>query len=138
VNDQRLSFKARGILIWLLDKPDDWVTSAERIESQGMEGRKAIRSALKELEAFGYLARIKYRDQLHRWQTEWTVYENPRSEPPTPLCRREGADGKGSVLLETQTDTETPNEEEDLSAGSFSAPTPELFDQMRSLLKRVK
>jgi hypothetical protein len=133
-----LSFKARGILIWLLDKPDDWVTSAERIESQGIEGREAVRSALKELEAFGYLVRIKYRDQLGVWRTEWTVYENPSSQPSTGNRRRVAVDGKPSVLLETETETETPNEEEGFSTGSFSAPGPELIEQMRGLLKRVK
>jgi hypothetical protein len=138
INDVRLSFKARGILIWLLDKPDDWVTSADRIESQGIEGREAVRSALKELEVFGYLVRIKYRDQLGVWRTEWTVYENPRSEPHTGNRQRKAVDGNPSVLIKTETNTETADEEELISTGSFSAPPPELIAQMRGLLKRVK
>ena len=79
LNDSRLSFKARGILAWLLDKPDDWETTAERIETQGTEGREAIRSALKELEQYGYLRRQKFKDSDNKWRSEWTVYEKSSS-----------------------------------------------------------
>lgn len=77
LNDRRLSFRARGILAYLLDKPDDWQTSAEGIASAGSEGREAVRTALNELEAAGYLARKKWRNQ-GRWMSEWTVYEKPK------------------------------------------------------------
>lgn len=77
VNDRVLSFKARGILVWLLDKPDDWETTAERIEQQGKEGREAIRSGLKELEERGYLVRRKWRASNGQWQYEWLVTESP-------------------------------------------------------------
>lgn len=77
VNDRLLSFKARGILVWLLDKPDDWETTAERIETQGKEGREAIRSGLKELEERKYLQRRRWRDTNGQWRYEWLVTESP-------------------------------------------------------------
>lgn len=76
INDTRLSFRARGVLAWLLDKPDNWKTNAEAISKSGKEGRDAIRAALAELQDCGYLKRPVWREQ-GKWQTEWTVFERP-------------------------------------------------------------
>lgn len=59
INDARLSFRARGVLVWLLAKPDDWTTSAEALASQATEGRDAVRSAMRELANAGYIIRDK-------------------------------------------------------------------------------
>lgn len=76
--DDRLSFKARGIMLWLLSKPDDWRCTASEIASAGKEGRDAVRAALGELEACGYLIRVKVQDKdTGRWSTETIVRESP-------------------------------------------------------------
>jgi hypothetical protein len=78
VNDDRLSFRARGVLQWLLDKPDDWKADAEDIAEHGTEGRDAIRTCLRELEALGYLVRRRWRDPgTGRWVTEHVLFEHP-------------------------------------------------------------
>lgn len=77
VNDVRLSYRARGVLCWLLDKPDDWSADSESIAAQGKEGRDAVRTALKELERIGYLRRAKRQTDAGLWVTEWTVFERP-------------------------------------------------------------
>jgi len=56
VQDQRLSFRARGILAYLLSKPDGWVVSMKDIQNNGLEGRDAIRKCMKELKENGYAA----------------------------------------------------------------------------------
>jgi Helix-turn-helix domain len=107
VNDKRLSFKARGILVWLLDKPDDWETTAKRIEDEASEGREAVAKALKELETCGYLVRRNYQDEQRKWRCDWTVYEYPQVKPYTAFRKRETVDGKPYALLKTETDTDT-------------------------------
>lgn len=77
INDEVLSFRARGVLVWLLDKPDDWRADAASIANAGKEGRDAIRAALAELEAAGYLVRRKHRTEGGNWATEHTLYEHP-------------------------------------------------------------
>lgn len=78
VNDDRLSFRARGLLFWLLDKPDDWHTSSDAISRESKEGRDAIRTALRELEECGYLVRVKAQDpDSGHWTTTTLVYEQP-------------------------------------------------------------
>lgn len=87
VNDADLSYRARGVLLWLLDKPDDWHTDSSAIArastGERNEGRDAIRAALKELEACGYLTRERKRDKFGRWTTEVFVLERPAPENPS-------------------------------------------------------
>lgn len=77
INDDRLSFRARGVLVYLLDKPDDWRTDSESIARAGCEGRDAVRAALAELELCGYLRRSKTQDAAGLWSTEIVIFERP-------------------------------------------------------------
>jgi hypothetical protein len=76
VNDPKLSYRALGVLTWLLEKPDNWTVRSENIAAAKKEGRDAIRTALRELEAAGYLVRNKYRDQAGVWRSEAVIYES--------------------------------------------------------------
>lgn len=125
LNDSRLSFRARGVLAWLLDKPDNWTTNSDAIAAAGKEGRDAIRVALRELEGCGYLKRERVRGDRGRWFTETLIYERPPDgtdatgtdfqAPENPP--REGATGTGPPTPDFQasfpsstlrTKTETP------------------------------
>lgn len=78
IRDVRLSYKARGILTYLLSMPDNWRTSAEELARKAPDGRDAIRAGLRELETFGYLRRETLRDDRGRWKTVTTVYDRPK------------------------------------------------------------
>lgn len=54
INDKRLSFKARGLLIYLLSKPQHWQVSSKQLAGASPQGITAIRSAMKELVTCGY------------------------------------------------------------------------------------
>ena len=47
VNDSRLSFKALGLLSWLLSRPKDWDYTVSGIQAVRQEGKDAITSALR-------------------------------------------------------------------------------------------
>lgn len=78
--DQRLSYTARGVLVEILSRPDGWETTADRLVQQARqyrgekhgEGRRAIRAAFVELEAAGYMHRVRTRGERGRYTT--TVY----------------------------------------------------------------
>jgi hypothetical protein len=88
IRDQRLSWRARGILIFLLSQPDNWKTTSAYLCSIGQEGRDSVRLAMTELEKHGYLARRKHQDERGRWTTATYVYDRPQNpqelSPPKP------------------------------------------------------
>jgi hypothetical protein len=78
LRDATLSWRARGLLAYLLSLPTDWEVSFTHLEKQASEGRTALRSALGELEAGGYVRRQRLNtdDGQFRWVT--FVYERPQ------------------------------------------------------------
>lgn len=83
MRDDRLSFRARGILAMVLtnsDGFDDTFPSTSLwIASKGREGRDAVRKALNELEACGYRKHIKRRNEAGQWTTETHWYDTPQN-----------------------------------------------------------
>lgn len=77
LQDKRISFRARGVLGYLLSLPDGWEASAERIARDTTEGRDAVATALKELESVGYLARRKYQTTGGTWAWAWLYSDTP-------------------------------------------------------------
>ena len=57
LTDTRLSWKARGLLAYLLSKPDNWTVIVASLVKEAPDGRAAVLTALGELEANGYLIR---------------------------------------------------------------------------------
>ena len=58
-----LSWKAKGILTYILTLPDDWVININEIMTHATEGEKAFRSGWKELKDAGYVNRYPVRDK---------------------------------------------------------------------------
>lgn len=104
LNDERLSWRARGIAAYLLSKPDDWRINAAHLHRVGREGRDAVRAALKELEDLGYLRRLKEQGEGGKWSSYLVLYEEPQDAEPTPGKPTPGNPtvGKPGVLLNTE------------------------------------
>ena len=78
-----MSMKATCLLMKMLGKPDNWDYTINGMKTFCVEGRDAIRSALKELEKFGFLERRKVRDSRGRYtDIEYIIYEEPISRSP--------------------------------------------------------
>ena len=80
LEDERLSFKAKGILSYLLSKPDNWKVIVRDIVEHGKDGKSAVYAGLKELREAGYYEKKPIRNEegsrIVRWES--TVYEVPR------------------------------------------------------------
>jgi len=136
VNDSRLSYRARGVLVYLLDKPDDWTADADSIAKEGKEGRDAIRAALKELTAAGYLIRKQYRTEGGTWATEQTLYEQPQDmdgdgvEDPTVAGNQRRSTSDGQPATDSQAlieELKTSTENEEASASPDGSAVVSLF-----------
>jgi DNA-binding MarR family transcriptional regulator len=77
LNDERLSWTARGVLAYLLSKPTDWGILMSDLEAKSTQGRLAVRSAIKELEDLGYVKRRQYQDEHGRFKIETEVFWYP-------------------------------------------------------------
>lgn len=85
LNDERLSFRARGVLAWLLSKPPEWTADSVAISGHGTEGRDAVRAAMKELETCGYLRREKQHLENGQFVSVSWVYEAPAPGNPASV-----------------------------------------------------
>jgi hypothetical protein len=79
LRDPYLSYRARGVLAYVLSMPDNWRTSADTLARQGLEGRDAIRASINELIRAGYARRVKAQDERGRYTTELHFYDTPKS-----------------------------------------------------------
>lgn len=80
VRDERLTWQARGILVFLLSMHSDWRVIGNWIALQSPNGKTAVMKALKELERFGYLERKRFQDEKGRWRSDSIIFE--RSQKP--------------------------------------------------------
>lgn len=99
LRDPRLSFKARGILAWLASHQDGYGCSVAAIVSDSdSDGKAAVRSALDELEAAGYLTRERVRDPEtgRLGPSDYIVTDCPMSENLT-VALTSGNDASSQV-----------------------------------------
>jgi hypothetical protein len=80
LRDSRLTFKARGLLAMLLSHSEGWSLSMAAIAEQNQEGKDAIRSAIAELQEFGYLSRSQVNDNGRFGEAVW-VTQDPTATP---------------------------------------------------------
>lgn len=80
-----LSWKAKGILTYILTLPDDWKINLNEITTHAMDGEKSFRSGWKELEAAGYIKRYPVRNgqRISHWET--IIRESVDIEPSAEL-----------------------------------------------------
>ena len=77
--DKTLSLKGRGLLVTLMSLPDNWKYSERGLQAIiPTDGQTSIRSAVKELEALGYLHRSRERLPDGSWgDAIWEIREIP-------------------------------------------------------------
>ena len=81
IENADLSWKAKGILAYLMSKPPNWEIRMTDLVKHATEGRHAVRSGIKELEEQGYVVRYREHDE-ETGHFVWVhfVYETPAPE----------------------------------------------------------
>lgn len=131
LQDETLSWKAKGILSYLLSKPDNWQVYIAHLKNQSTDGRDATASGIRELINAGYLSRDYTRNEAGQMtgrsyvvyessfeqkavnkganpKTENPLLDNPTLDNPTLL----NTDVK-QILKKTTTDVQPPPERVD-------------------------
>lgn len=78
LKDNRLSFKAKGLLSYMLSLPDDWIFYESEIVNHATDGKQSVRTGMKELEKFGYLVKEQKRNSKGKFaKIDWVVSDEP-------------------------------------------------------------
>ena len=101
LRDKNLSYKAKGLLSFMLSLPEDWDYSINGLVSISKEGVKAIRNILQELQRYGYLVIEKKQNEIGQFEYEYLIYEQPDTQ--------KGDMDLGDVEKDTQINTNEIN-----------------------------
>lgn len=81
--EKDMSLKAKGLLSLILSLPEEWDYTLAGLAMLSKDGKDSVRTALTELEEFGYVETARIRDEKGRLKgTEYIVREMPVSSIP--------------------------------------------------------
>ena len=76
--DTSLSFKAKGILGYLLSRPNDWTLIIADIQKRSTDGKDSVKNGIDELIERGYIVKTEQPRQAGKFATcDYVVYEKP-------------------------------------------------------------
>ena len=82
LRDKRLSFKAKGLMSFMLSLPEEWDYTVNGLSAFATDGRDGVREALRELETAGYLRMGQSRTSGKFGKTEYIITEKPFTGNP--------------------------------------------------------
>jgi hypothetical protein len=77
IENPSLSWKAKGLLAYLLSRPDNWTVRFQDLVKRSPDGGHTVRAAMKELKQAGHVKVVAEREQGRIKQWIYTVYELP-------------------------------------------------------------
>lgn len=139
LQDRNLTYKAKGLLSFMLSLPDDWDYSLKGLCAISKESRDGIRSILKELQEHHYLEIEKTRGDKGYFEYNYLIYEIPhfinkemiKNTPDTENPYLDVPD----MEIPTQINTKKQIDKDDKTISSFFVPeehnilTLELIDR---------
>ena len=107
--DIRLTWKAKGLMLYFLSRPDNWEIRRSDLVKRSTDGIDSIKSAIRELIDTGYLTLESFRDdkgKIIKWV--YSVFETPIIQPEKPEIQEQIPE----KLPEKKTLENTPNHPE--------------------------
>lgn len=114
LNDDRLSWKAKGILAFMLSKPDDWTFYQRELMKHATDGKTSFNAGFKELRKLGYVRKVQKRLDNGQFEYETIVYERPYTDFPStdnPSTEKPSTDNR-PLLNNNQLSNEQLNNEQ--------------------------
>jgi hypothetical protein len=127
IENPKLSWKAKGLLAYLLSRPDNWVVRFGDLVKRAPDGAHTIRQAMKELKTAGHVKVTTERDggRITRWIYE--VFEAP------PVSTSPDVENQQVEILQVENlpfnNTDSVNETDctDINTGADAPPVPASF-----------
>lgn len=134
IKDSRLTWKARGIFVYLWSQSDNWnFYVSELVRHSDKEGRDSLQSGLDELENLGYLKRVPSRKANGAFSgLTWILTDIPdkstadgKDEKNTPKSKENTVDGENSK--NTTKNADLPSDGESVGREARPTGTPPLI-----------
>ncbi len=77
INHHKMSFKSKGLLLWVLQQPDDFILTGKSVARHNRIYPTQLYSSFDELESLGYIKSDVNDSNVDCWDTSYTVYEEP-------------------------------------------------------------
>lgn len=81
INDKRLSLKGKGMLLYMMSKPNEWKFNYKSFKYDLKESRDSIQSVIKELKELKYLEMRQFKNIYGRWEWNYTISDIPLNMP---------------------------------------------------------
>lgn len=123
--DTSLSFKAKGILGYLLSRPNDWTLIIADIQKRSTDGKDSVKNGIDELIERGYIVKTEQPRQAGKFATcDYVVYEKPINtgvnrcgKTVTDKPQRLNRHGKSATTNNNKLNNELTNKK-DISSGT--------------------
>lgn len=144
LRNRQISLRAKGLLSQILSLPPDWDYTLAGLAAINLEGIDAVREAVKELEAAGYVAREQRRGEKGRFSRsdyvireiplkEVPASEKPTTEEPTTEGPTLAAPGTGPPTWENPTELSTKQvNREKLNTDGTKNPIYQITEQAKT------
>lgn len=130
--DKRLSFKAKGLLSFMLSVSDSWKFTIKGLASMAKDGTDSVASAIRELENAGYVVRSRNRNEKGQMgEVEYTIYENP--------CDNNAIEENTYCLIQSDSENENSDEQSDTAddVDSFTENNNEIEEENCELIETM-
>lgn len=134
IHDSNISWKAKGILLYLLSRPDDWKIYETELKKHATDGRDSLKTGIKELEEAGYICRTRIRDEKgHFKEYEYQVFELANQVGNSHLGNSYLGDshlGKPDTTNNNSTNNDFTNNDLNILSGNPTAPYQQVIDYL--------
>ena len=153
INDSRISLKAKGIMLYMLSKPENWKYNPKEIAKNSKDGLDSVYSGIKELIEAGYISRTRHSDGTVDYFVfedveendivDFSKKENPNRENPNrenPDVYKRKNTNKERIIVNTELKKETSKSDIDdfINSQDKSEEYKELLFEFLKYRKKIR
>ncbi|WP_204189968.1 helix-turn-helix domain-containing protein [Staphylococcus sp. GDY8P79P] len=141
VEDEKISWKAKGIMSYLFSKPDDWQIYQTQLEKVSIDGKASVRSTINELIDNGYMTRQSRRKSNGDFDGyDYTLHEYPTNDGVRKMEDAKMEDAKMEIAKSDTTNNNSTNNDltnNDINTSATKV-TQEQFEEWWNLYNKKK